>query len=128
MEGGGLTPPSAIPAIEPLWLTDVVLERAAASADLIVNSTSIGMRHGPAEGETPLQGRLIPSGALVYDMVYNPAETPLMTEARNAHARTLGGLPMLIYQGAAAFERWTGKDAPIEVMFRAGEKALAATT
>ena len=112
--------------VEAIALADVALERAAASADLIVNSTSIGMRHGPAEGETPLQGQLIPPGALVYDMVYNPAETPLMAQARNAHARTLGGLPMLIYQGAAAFERWTGKDAPLEVMFRAGEKALAA--
>ena len=111
--------------VEAIALADAALERATASADLIVNSTSIGMRHGPAEGETPLESRLIPSGALVYDMVYNPAETPLLTEARNAHARTLGGLPMLIYQGAAAFERWTGKDAPIEVMFRAGENALA---
>ena len=114
--------------VEAIALADAALERAVASADLIVNSTSIGMRHGPAEGETPLQGQLIPSGALVYDMVYNPAETPLIAQARNTHARTLGGLPMLIYQGAAAFERWTGRDAPIEVMFRAGEKALAAMT
>ena len=111
--------------VEAIAVTDAALERAAANADLIVNSTSIGMRHGTADGQTPLEARLIPSGALVYDMVYNPAETPLLAEARSAGARTLGGLPMLIYQGAAAFERWTGKDAPIEVMFRAGEKALA---
>ena len=105
---------------------DDALEGAAATADLIVNSTSVGMSHGDAEGRTLLKARLIPSGALVYDVVYNPAETPLMLEARKAGARTLGGMPMLIYQGAAAFERWTGRGAPIEVMFRAAEEALAA--
>lgn len=101
------------------------LEEVTARADLIVNATSVGMRRGDAEGAAPLDGRLIPHDALVYDMVYNPPRTPLLVEASRAGARTLGGLPMLIYQGAAAFELWTGRDAPIEVMFRAGEAALA---
>ena len=94
-------------------------------ADLIVNCTSMGMLHGEAEGRTPIDGRLITPGVLVYDLVYNPPETPLLREAQGAGARTLGGLPMLVYQGAASFERWTGKDAPIEVMFEAAESALA---
>ena len=106
-------------------LDAAALTRACASADLIVNSTSIGMSHGDTEGCTPLNAGSIPASALVYDMVYNPPETPLLREAARAGARTLGGLPMLIFQGAAAFERWTGRDAPIEVMFRAGERALA---
>ena len=55
----------------------------------------------------------------------NPEGRRLLKEARAAGARTLGGLPMLIYQGAAAFEIWTGKEAPVEVMFRAGELAMA---
>lgn len=101
------------------------LESAAARADLIVNCTSMGMLHGEAEGRTPIDGRLIPSGVLVYDLVYNPPETPLLREAQGAGARTLGGLPMLVYQGAASFERWTGRDAPVEVMFEAAERALA---
>ena len=101
------------------------LESAAARADLIVNCTSMGMLHGEAEGRTPIDGRLVPPGALVYDLVYNPPETPLLREAQGAGARTLGGLPMLVYQGAASFERWTGKDAPVEVMFEAAERALA---
>jgi shikimate dehydrogenase len=100
------------------------LESASAHANLIVNCTSMGMLHGDAQGRTPIDGRLIPPDVLVYDMVYNPPETLLLREARAAGAETLGGLAMLIYQGAASFERWTGKDAPIEVMFRAAERAL----
>ena len=93
-----------------------------------MNCTSIGMLHGDAEGRSPIEARLIPSTALVYDMVYNPPETPLLREARSAGARTLGGLPMLIYQGAGSFERWTGKEAPVQVMFRVAEKALATSS
>ena len=101
------------------------LENACGTADLIVNSTSMGMLHGDAESGTPLKAEWLPPGVLVYDMVYNPPDTPLLKEARRAGARIVGGLPMLIYQGAAAFELWTGREAPIEVMFHAGEAALA---
>ena len=107
-------------------LKDDRLTHASALADLIVNCTSLGMKHGDSEDRTPLEASAIPSGALVSDMVYNPPDTLLLKEAAKAGARTLGGLPMLIYQGAAAFERWTGKEAPIEVMFRAAERALSA--
>jgi shikimate dehydrogenase len=48
----------------------------------------------------------------------------LLKAARRAGAQTLGGLPMLVYQGAAAFELWTGQPAPIEIMFTAAQKAL----
>ena len=100
------------------------LERAAADADLIVNSTSVGMQGGDAGSVSPLRAELIPASALVYDMVYNPAQTPLLEEAAEAGAACLGGLPMLVYQGAGAFERWTGLDAPVQVMFEAAEEAL----
>ena len=115
----------SIAHVSAVSMDEAALEESSATADLIVNSTSVGMAHGDAEGRTPLDARLIPPGALVYDMVYNPSETPLLNEARKAGARTLGGLPMLIYQGEAAFQRWTGRDAPVEVMFRAGRAALA---
>ena len=100
------------------------LLQASTEADLIVNSTSLGMKHGSTERTSPMGSGFIPSNALVLDMVYNPAETPLLRQARNAGAVTIGGLPMLIYQGAAAFELWTGREAPIQAMFKAGEKAL----
>lgn len=93
--------------------------------DLIVNCTTIGMRHGPVEHETPISADLIPQNALVYDLVYNPKETPFLREASKVGAQTLGGLPMLVYQGAAAFCLWTEKEPPVELMFRAAEMALA---
>ena len=100
------------------------LESHCAAADLIVNTTSIGMLHGPAEGRSPILEEFIPGGCLVYDIVYNPEVTPLLKAARRAGAQTLGGLPMLVYQGAAAFKLWTGQPAPIEIMFTAAQKAL----
>ncbi|MBM3935059.1 MAG: shikimate dehydrogenase [SAR202 cluster bacterium] len=102
------------------------LASACAGADLVVNSTSIGMKGGPAQGESPLKIGLLSSRNLVYDMVYNPSETPLMSEARRAGAQALGGLSMLVFQGAAAFEMWTGKSAPVDVMFKAAERAMKA--
>ena len=118
----------SIPNVEATPMEEAALAEALARADLIVNATSIGMSHGDAQGRTPLGRDLIPPSALVCDMVYTPSETPLLREARNAGARTLGGLAMLIYQGAASFELWTGRQAPIEVMFRAGKEALAASS
>ncbi|MBI2910420.1 MAG: shikimate dehydrogenase [Chloroflexi bacterium] len=100
--------------------------RALRSAELIVNCTSIGMRHGPTEGRSPVPSEVIPRKALVFDIVYNPLETPLLREAKKAGAATLGGLSMLVYQGAASFELWTRRQAPLEVMFEAARKALGA--
>ena len=102
-------------------------ERADSSWDLIVNATSMGMRHSQAEGELAMAAALIPSGALVYDLVYNPPVTPLLEAAKAAGAQTLPGLPMLVYQGAEAFTLWTGIEAPTEVMMEAGQKALRDT-
>ena len=117
----------SIAAVEAISVSGPSLADACADAQLIVNCTSIGMRHSETEGSTPLDANLIPAGSLVYDMVYNPPRTPLLLAAAQAGANAVGGLSMLIYQGAAAFEHWTGKEAPIEVMFRAGEQALAST-
>ncbi|MBI2958330.1 MAG: shikimate dehydrogenase [Chloroflexi bacterium] len=98
---------------------------ALSNSKLIVNCTSMGMKHGGQEKLSPLTSGQIPSEALVFDLVYSPAQTPLLKAASAAGARTLGGLPMLVYQGAAAFEMWTGKSAPLEVMFEAARDALA---
>jgi shikimate dehydrogenase len=92
--------------------------------ELIVNTTTLGMAGSPGAHETPLPASLIPRDALVYDVVYNPEATPLLQEAAKAGARTLGGLPMLVYQGAEAFRLWTGLDAPVGVMLAAARKAL----
>ena len=111
---------SAIP-LEPDSLTT-----AAQESDLIVNCTSMGMTRGPGEDATPLTRDQIPATALVNDLVYNPRETPLLREAAAAGAQTLGGIHMLVYQGATAFEMWTGKPAPVAVMLEAALSAMAA--
>ena len=102
------------------------LVAASASAELIVNCTSMGMSHGPDQTGTPLSANLLSSTTLVNDLVYNPTETPLLREAVRAGASTLGGIHMLVYQGAASFEMWTGRDAPVETMLEAAIRAMAA--
>ena len=105
-------------------LSGTELTQAAADSELIVNCTTIGMTHGPGEDETPLPGNAIPSTALVNDLVYNPLETRLLREAAQAGARTLGGIQMLVYQGAASFEMWLERPAPVEVMMSAAIQSL----
>jgi 3-dehydroquinate dehydratase/shikimate dehydrogenase len=73
---------------------------------------------------TPLLRHQIPPTALVYDLVYNPLETPLLREAARAGAGILGGIQMLVYQGAASFEMWTGQPAPVSVMLEAATRAM----
>ena len=101
------------------------LSDAAAAADLIVNCTSLGMTHGPDENASPLATAQIPAGALVYDLVYNPLRTPLLRAAEQAGAATLGGIAMLVYQGAAAFELWHQRPAPVAAMMDAAIAAMS---
>ncbi len=85
-------------------------------ASLIVNCTSVGML--PHVDESPwIDGVPFPKGVTVYDMVYRPAITKFMRQAEQQGGRAIGGLGMLVRQGAAAFSLWTGRPAPIEVMF-----------
>lgn len=100
------------------------LRVAVKSCELIVNCTTLGMRHTAQEGESPLTEDMLGEGVLVYDLVYNPRETALLKVAKRAGAKTLSGLPMLVHQGAAAFKLWTQKEPPLSVMFRAAENAL----
>ena len=100
------------------------LTEAVKNCQLIVNCTSLGMKGSPYEAQSPLVSDLIPKDALVYDLVYNPPETPLLKIAREAGADTIGGLPMLVYQGAASFKLWTGREAPLDIMFSAARQAL----
>lgn len=104
------------------------LAQAAAQAELIVNCTTIGMAHGPAENGSPIRCQEVPPGALVYDLVYNPLETPFLRGALQAGARVLGGISMLVYQGAASFEMWTGQPAPVAVMLEAATRAMTELT
>jgi len=99
-------------------------EEAVSGTDLLINCTPIGMKHSPTERESPVAAELISPKSFVYDVVYNPPQTQLMKLAERAGARTLGGLSMLVYQGVAAFELWTGKSAPVAVMMKKARGAL----
>lgn len=94
--------------------------------DLVVQTTSVGMEGGPEPGGMAggLDGAR--AGAVAVDIVYAPEETPFLREAAKRGLRTLGGLPMLIHQGALSFALFTGVQAPLEVMFEAARTALAA--
>ena len=97
---------------------------AVFTADLLINCTPIGMKHSATEEQSPIAGELISPKSFVYDVVYNPIRTPLLKNADKAGARTLGGLSMLVYQGVAAFELWTGHKAPVDIMLEAAKGAL----
>jgi len=89
--------------------------------DLLLNATSLGLKNND---DLPLeQARFSLNQAhAVYDMIYRPAETPLLKAAKAAGCRTANGISMLLYQGAKALEIWAGKPAPIAVMRRALEE------
>ncbi|MGA3031004.1 MAG: shikimate dehydrogenase [Candidatus Limnocylindrales bacterium] len=89
-----------------------VIEAELAKTKVLVNATSVGME----PGETPIPAELLPPDIFVVDLIYNPPVTQLLKDAAAAHDAALGGELMLLRQGALAFELWTGKPAPIEVM------------
>jgi shikimate dehydrogenase len=84
------------------------------------------MRHGAAEAETPVPADLFAAGQVAFDLVYVPEDTPFLSAAAAAGARPVGGLAMLVHQGAEAFRLWTGVEPPLDVMFEAARAALAA--
>lgn len=100
------------------------LEKALAACDLVVNTSSAGMWHGGAEQVDPLLGAALPSRVTVFDLVYNPPLTVLLRRSQAAGARAVGGLGMLVYQGAESFQLWTGREAPVEKMLAAARAAL----
>lgn len=87
------------------------------SADLVVNATPIGLKVD--DTTLLLDVYVLPATALVMDMIFNPPMTPLLRAAQSHGCHVLNGLSMLLYQGALAFEIWTGHPAPIEVMRKA---------
>jgi len=99
------------------------LSMVAWDANLIINATPVGM--WPDTETSPWPENIpFPPGAVVYDTIYRPMKTKLMRDAEAAGLRAVGGVGMLVYQGASAFEVWTGKKAPISVMKMICEQAL----
>jgi shikimate dehydrogenase len=98
------------------------------STDLVVNTTPLGMV--PAVDQTPIDVagiKLLPAGAIVYDLIYTPNPTLLLVFAKQRGLLAIDGLEMLVQQGAAAFEIWLKQPAPIEVMRQAAQQWLSST-
>ena len=106
---------------EAINLDDNMLKMSFNSVDLLINTTSVGMKQGKTL-KIPLE--TLPKIAIVSDIIYNPLETLLLKKAKKFGLTTHGGLGMLVHQGARSFKLWTGMDAPMNVMRKAALKAL----
>ena len=98
-------------------MTPQKMEQYAADADIIINSTPLGMS-GMAEDFTDFTFLdALKEGAVVCDIVYKPAQTTLLKECEKRGIRNINGLPMLIYQAIYAFELFTGMSVDREEMY-----------
>jgi len=110
-ECADMIPEGGVSALE---LNKRNLAEALEKADIVVNATSAGM--SPNVDETLVASTFIKPSHVVFDIVYNPIKTRLLWEAEEAGAKTVSGLDMLLWQGALAFEKWTGLKAPVQLM------------
>jgi shikimate dehydrogenase len=94
--------------------TKNVLKGIIKNTDILINTTPIGMY--PEINKSPIPKELIHSELIVFDIIYNPLETKLIKDATEKECKTLGGLDMLVNQGALAFEWWTNKKPNINLM------------
>lgn len=88
------------------------LADAVKNSDILINATKVGMK--PMDGETLIPAELFHPDLVVADTVYNPLETRLLREAREAGCQVIGGIGMLLWQGAAAFRLFTGEEMPVK--------------
>lgn len=91
--------------------------------DVLVNATPLGS--GAFPGQSPVPPGALRPGAVVFDMVYEPRETPLLAAAKAAGCVTVDGVEMLVAQAVGQFEAWTGASAPVEAMTEAALAAIA---
>ncbi len=87
---------------------------ALREGSLLIQATTVG--GGAQRMVSPIDTAALHPGLFVMDMIYEPRETVLLREAQARGCRTLGGLSMLVYQGARAFEVWTGRRPPVAAM------------
>jgi shikimate dehydrogenase len=99
-------------------------EKSYRDFDILVNTMPLGMK-GKAEDETPANAKQLEGLKLVYDLVYTPFQTRLLSEADKAGVPKIGGLAMLIAQAMAQQKIWTGIDAPMKEMSAAALQRLS---
>ena len=101
-------------SVEEQDLDEGRLKNVLPEARVLIHCTPVGM--APKIGRSCIPPKFLHRELIVMDVVYNPRETRLLTEARTAGCRTISGLEMFLYQAVAQFERWTGQSAPVQVM------------
>ncbi len=101
---------------KPLRVLDMndscAVSKALQETHLLINATSAGMH--PNHSQTPINASLLPKELVVYDTVYNPVRTRLLSEAAHAGCKTISGLGMLACQGCESFKLWTGTNPPLD--------------
>ena len=101
------------------------LDTAVRGADLLVNTTSVGLEHEGVDPDlSPLPPGLLPHQGLVCDLIYRPEKTRLLKDAEGEGLKVQNGVPMLVYQGAESFKLWTGEDASVHAMMNAVQDAF----
>jgi len=94
--------------------SEITLRREIKTTDILINATPVGMY--PLINKSPIEKEILHNQLFVFDLIYNPLETQLIKDAKVIGCRTLGGLDMLVNQGALAFEWWTNKKPNINLM------------
>jgi shikimate dehydrogenase len=103
-------------AVKPSISSDRSLAAAMSAADVVIHCTPIGMH--PNADASLIPAELFRPGQVVFDVVYTPLETRLLADAKSRGLQTISGVEMFVNQGALQFERFTGVEAPVEVMRR----------
>ncbi len=111
-------------SIDEVGMEHGVLGVATAAADLVVNTTPVGMHGTGSEDESPLPAAYLCQGLWVCDLVYRPPQPRLLQDADAAGAHTLGGLEMLVLQAVESVRLWTGREPPVDIMRNAARSAL----
>jgi len=101
------------------------LQQKLQDSDVLINATFVGMT--PYASDSLVKPDWLKPELTVMDIVYNPVETKLLRDAKAAGAKVINGVEMLLYQGAASFEIWTGCKAPVDVMRKAALKQISAS-
>jgi 3-dehydroquinate dehydratase/shikimate dehydrogenase len=91
---------------------------ASSDAGVVINTTPVGM-HGPGARSSPVPREVLRGRRIVYDLVYNPIETQFLGDAKQEGCQVISGLETLVAQAASQFARWTGKQAPVDLMRKA---------
>jgi shikimate dehydrogenase len=116
---------SGLVSMETCDLRGEAIERALSGADLLINTTPLGMHPNP-DDMPPVPPESLRPGLVVADIIFNPPRTRLLEAAGKRGCEVIDGRGMLVHQGALSFGIWTGIQPPVEVMRRALDEGLRA--